>query len=60
MTRREWAENEIFRLRERAGAALAAGDTAEFQRLQIAIVLLQETYGIFSGVKRRDDARTAS
>jgi hypothetical protein len=56
---RQEAEQEIFELRKKADLYLQAGDTEEFNRIQTTISELQREHAVFSGVKRKNDERTA-
>ena len=56
---RQGAEDEIFALRKKIDGYAAAGDGVEVSRLQLEISRLQQKSGVMTGIRRKNDARTA-
>lgn len=55
---REKAESLIFDLRKKSNGFLQAGDTDEFNKIQLTISHLQQLYGAVKGEKKGKNART--
>ena len=56
---RQSVEHEIFSLRRKIEQYAAVGDSDEVSRLQLEISRLQQKSGVMTGIRRKNDARTA-
>jgi len=56
---RQGAEHEIFALRKKIDKYGAVGNSDEVSRLQLEISRLQQMHGAVSGIRRKNDERTA-
>jgi len=56
---RQSVEDQVFALRKKIEKFAAVGDSHEVSRLQLEISRLQQKSGVVTGIRRKNDARTA-